>query len=191
MATATATFPRPLRGTRNASQRVGGRAPSAEDYQIDRRRRALPPELIFLKRIDNSRLFREVNPERRRQCFSLLGLSVVAFMFFLLFAWQHFQCVRYGYQIETLKTQRAGLEEWNRQLRLDRAALSDPQRIDTLARQEGLVPPGPRQVIQVGAEEETLSEGASELARNALVPGPPGAPALSPEKAFGETSRGQ
>ena len=89
--------------------------------------------------------------ERRRECFSLLGLGVLVFLFVLLFSWQHFQCVRDGYRIEQLKAQRAALEEWNHQLRLEQAALADPQRIDTLARKDlGMVSPSPQQVIQCG-----------------------------------------
>lgn len=112
--------------------------------------RASLPVFYTVKRIDNSRLRREVNPEQRRECFALLGLGVLIFAFVFLFAWQHFQCVRFGYQIEQLKSQRAALEEWNHQLRIEQASLADPQRIDTLARHSGLASPSPQQVIRVG-----------------------------------------
>lgn len=135
MATIAVTLPRTKRRPR--SQPAAGRASFLEFY--------------FVKHIDNSRLRREVDPEKRRECFSLLGLGILVFLFGLLFAWQHFQCVRNGYQIEQLKAERGALEEWNHQLRLEQASLADPQRIDTLARQElGLVPPSAEQVIQVG-----------------------------------------
>ena len=152
MATAAVTLPRPRRRPRN--QPAAGRASF--------------PEIYFIKYIDNSRLRREVDLEKRRECFSLLGLGILVFLFGLLFAWQHFQCVRNGYQIEQLKSERTALEEWNHQLRLEQASLADPQRIDTLARQElGLVSPGPQQVIQVGGPEATPQQPESpELARN-------------------------
>ena len=122
------------------------------------------PEFYFVKRIDNSRLRREVDPVRRRECFSLLGLCLFVFIFGLTFAWQHFQCVQYGYRIEQLKAQKATIEEWNHQLRLESASLADPQRIDRLARKElGLVPPSAQQVIRVGPAGDL--EG-SVLARN-------------------------
>ena len=73
-----------------------------------------------------------------------------AYWFFFLcscFAWQHFQCVRYGYQIEQLKAEHVALEEQNHQFRLEQAALADPERIDTLARtQLGMVTPNPQQI---------------------------------------------
>jgi cell division protein FtsL len=138
MATAAVTLPKTRRRPRNA--------PAAG--------RASFPEFYFVKHIDNSRLVREIDVERRRECFSLLGLGVLVFLFVLLFAWQHFQCVRYGYQIEQFKAERTNLEEQNHQLRLEQAALADPQRIDTLARtQLGMVSPGPQQVIRVGEPE--------------------------------------
>jgi cell division protein FtsL len=143
------------------------------------------PELYFVKRIDNSSLRREVDPVRRRECYSLLGLGVVAFLFCLVFAWQHFQCVQYGYQIEQLKSQQQTLEQWNHQLKLEQASLTDPQRIDRLARKElGLVAPSPQQVIHMGSESEPES---SVLARNLVEP----APVHGSVAAQGEFVRGQ
>jgi cell division protein FtsL len=155
MATVAAVLPRPRRRPRN--QPVSGRASLPVFYTV--------------KRIDNSRLRREVNPEQRREYLALLGLSVVVFAFVFLFSWQHFQCVRYGYQIEQLKSERADLEQQNHQLRLEEASLADPHRIDTLARKSGLASPSPQQMIRVGAGGEE-PVGGPELARNIpnLVP---------------------
>lgn len=128
--------------------------------------RAYFPDIYFVKRFDNSRLFREVDREKRGECFCLLGLGILVFLFGLVFAYQHFQCVRYGYQVEQLKMQRASLEEWNHQLRLEQASLADPQRIDTLARKElGLASPAPQQLICVGPEGEGAIE-SPEYAQN-------------------------
>jgi cell division protein FtsL len=155
MATAAITLPKTRRRPRNV--------PAAG--------RANFPEFYFVKHIDNSRLVREVDVERRRECFSLLGLGVLVFLFVLLFAWQHFQCVRYGYQIEQLKAEYATLEEQNHQLRLEQAALDDPERIDTLARNRlGMVSPSPQQVIQVGEPGPAAAALESpELAGNLSV----------------------
>lgn len=137
MASLATTFPRSrVKTKRPRSQPVSGRTSLPVFYTV--------------KCIDNSRLRREVNPEQRRECFALLGLGVLIFGFVFLFAWQHFQCVRYGYQIEQLKLQQATLEEWNHKLRIEQASLADPQRIDILARQSGLASPSPQQVIRVG-----------------------------------------
>ncbi|MCJ7504478.1 MAG: cell division protein FtsL [Acidobacteriia bacterium] len=152
MATVAVALPRTRRRPR--TQPTGGRAGFTDIY--------------FVKRIDNSRLHREVDREKRRECFCLLGLGVLVFLFGLHVSWQSFQCVRDGYQIEAVKAQRADLEEWNHQLRLEQASLADPQRIDNLARRElGLASPAPQQVIRVGdAADDTGEVGSPELARN-------------------------
>jgi cell division protein FtsL len=112
------------------------------------------PDVYVVKRIDNSRLSREVNPERRRQCFTLLGLGGLVFFAGLMLAWQHFQCVRLGYEIQQLKAQQSSFVELNRELRLAQASLADPQRIDQIARKKlGLAPPAPQQVVRLGASE--------------------------------------
>ncbi len=151
MATAALSIPRARRRPRN--EPAAGRASF--------------PEIYFVKHIDNSRLRREVDLEKRRECFGLLGLGILVFLFGLLIAWQHFQCVRNGYALEQLKIERATEEQWSRQLHLEKASLADPQRIDTLARRElGLVSPQPQQVIQVGGGAGATQAESPQLARN-------------------------
>ncbi len=154
MATAAVAIPRPRRIRKPASQRVGGRA-------------ALP-DVFYMKPIDNSRLRREVDGETRRECYCLLGLGVLVFVFVLAFAWQSFNFVRDGYRIEEVRAQHEALEEWNHQLRLEHASLADPQRIDTMARQKlGLSMPQPQQVIRVGGPAAPATETSTpEFARN-------------------------
>jgi len=158
MATATATLPKPRR--RPVSSLAAGRASF--------------PEIYFSKHIDNSRLVREVGPEKRGEYFSLLGMGILAFAFVFLVSWQHLQCVRAGYEIEGLKKLRVELQERNHQLQLTQAALADPQRIDTLARKDlGMVSPSPQQVIQwSGADAPSLQQPESvQLARNSPTVG--------------------
>ena len=152
MATVAVSLPRAKRRPRN--QPVAGRAPY--------------PEIYFVKRIDNSRLQREVDHEKRRECFSLLALGTLIFLFIMFFAWQHFECVRYGYLIQHLKQEQAEKVERNHALKVQFASLSDPQRIDMLARSElGLAPPQPSQIIQVGIPPGLHSRGAAtEFAGN-------------------------
>jgi hypothetical protein len=72
--------------------------------------RASLPEFYFRKHIDNSRLKREVDVERRRECFGLLGLGTLVFLFVFMLAYQHFQSVRLGYEVEQLKAESKVLE---------------------------------------------------------------------------------
>jgi cell division protein FtsL len=128
--------------------------------------RAIFPDIYFVKHIDNSRLLREVDRKKRSECLKLFSLGALVFVFMIAVACQHFQCVRYGYLIQQLKDERAEKVEQNHALKVEFATLSDPQRIDSLARSElGLVPAQPNQIIQVGSP--TVSQpSAIEFARN-------------------------
>jgi cell division protein FtsL len=72
----------------------------------------------------------------------------VLFLLVMVYVWQHFSAIEVGYQVETQKHQVAQMEEENRQLRLTEAQLSDPGRIDQIARQLGLDAPQPGQVVR-------------------------------------------
>lgn len=153
MATAAVALPRSKRRRKLTAERVGGRSSL--------------PDVFYVKPIDNSRLRREVDRGTRRECYCLLGLGVLVFLFGLLFAWQSFVYVRDGYQIEETRAEREALEEWNRQLRLEHASLADPQRIDTKARKElGLTLPAPQQVIRLEGTSPAVEAGPAEFARN-------------------------
>jgi cell division protein FtsL len=117
---------------------------------------------------------REVDPDKRRECFRLLALGILVFVFVLLILRQHLQCVRTGYEIEQLKVEREALEERKHQMLERQASLTDPQRIDTLAREDlGMVPPGPRQVMPAGADTVAAPEQTEsvQLARNSSAVG--------------------
>jgi cell division protein FtsL len=62
--------------------------------------------------------------------------------------WQHFLAIEIGYKVESQKQQVEQLREENRQLRLSEAQLTDPERIDKIAKQLGLNAPQPGQVVR-------------------------------------------
>jgi cell division protein FtsL len=65
----------------------------------------------------------------------------------MIYCWQHLNAIQYGYRIAAEQQQLQQLQEQNRELQLTRAQLADPGRIDTLARNYGLVAPRPGQVV--------------------------------------------
>ncbi|MGA9039871.1 MAG: cell division protein FtsL [Terriglobales bacterium] len=107
------------------------------------------PEVYFAKPIDNSRLVKVEDPQRGREMKHFGVALCCLFLLVMTYALQHFKAIEYGYKIETLKTQRDGLAEMNRALRLEDASLRDPARIDILARQMGLQSPQAGQVIRM------------------------------------------
>jgi cell division protein FtsL len=99
------------------------------------------PEIYFAKRIDNSRVAKVSDPKRRREMISFGITLSVLFLFVMVYLWQHFSAIEYGYRIEQLTAQRNAISESNRALSLEEAFLKDPARIDRLAKQIGMQRP--------------------------------------------------
>jgi len=59
---------------------------------------------------------------------------------FVFAAKQHFAAVQYGYQSETLRTERKKLIEDNQRLSLEKETMSAPSKLEPAARQLGLKP---------------------------------------------------
>jgi cell division protein FtsL len=112
------------------------------------RRRGPTPEMFFAKHIDNSRIVKEDDPERRREMRSFTIAMTLFFLLTMVYVWQHFSAIEVGYRVEAQKTQVEQLREANRQLELSEAQLSDPERIDHIAKQLGLEEPLPGQVVR-------------------------------------------
>jgi len=124
-------------------------ARNRELFETQRRARRGPtPEVYFTKHIDNSRIVKADDPERRREMRTFTAMMSVLFVLVMVYVWQHFSAIEIGYQVEAQKIQVEQLQEENRQLRLSEAQLTDPGRIDRVARQLGLNEPQPGQVVR-------------------------------------------
>jgi len=110
------------------------------------------PEIYFRKTIDNSRLVKVEDPRRAREMKQFAFALCCLFLLVMGYALQHFRAIEYGYKIETLRSQRDGLTEMNRALRLEEASLRDPERIDVMARKLGMQSPQPGQVVRMDAD---------------------------------------
>jgi cell division protein FtsL len=99
------------------------------------------PEIYFAKRIDNSRVVMVTDPKRRREMVTFGIMLGVLFLLVMVYLWQHFSAIEYGYKIEQLKSQRDVIAETNRTLSLEEASLKDLSRIDRLAREMGMTQP--------------------------------------------------
>lgn len=118
-------------------------------------------EFYTVKRIDNSRLVRHMEPAKMRNLLRTAALGGIIAVFFMLYVYQHFRCIDMSFQLEDLKGKQAQAAELNGKLKLEIATLRDPHRIDVIAqRQLGFKRPEANQVREYvnldGAEVAAL-----------------------------------
>src|SRR5437868_9239524 len=70
-----------------------------------RARRGPVPEIYFAKNIDNSRVVKMIDPQRTREIRMFLGAVCIRFVFAMVYTWQQFSTIEYGYRIEAAKQQ--------------------------------------------------------------------------------------
>jgi cell division protein FtsL len=149
MAAMTAGFE--MMGTRGNGNADARTLRNLELFELQRRARRGPtPEVFFAKHIDNSRIVKADDPERRREMRMFSIAMSVLFAIVMVYVWQHFSSIEIGYQVEAQKQQVEHLREQNRQFRLSEAQLTEPKRIDLMAKQLGMDAPQPGQVIRTG-----------------------------------------
>ena len=117
------------------------------------KRKARPVrEFQTVKRIDNSRLVRRVEPLKLRYYYRTLGLGSVVAAFFMLYIYQHFRCIDLSFQLEEVKAKQVEAATLNSSLKLEIASLRNPMRIDIIARRQlGLTEPLPTQIREYDA----------------------------------------
>ena len=107
------------------------------------------PEIYFAKRIDNSRVVRLVDPQRRREMLTFGVTLTIFFLMVMVYLLQHLSAIEYGYRIEQAKAEHNAVVESNRELKLEESSLTDLQRIDVEARKLGMVPPSAGQIYAI------------------------------------------
>src|SRR5450432_929744 len=93
-------------------------------------------EFHTVKRIDNSRLVRHVEPVKLRNLYKTSALGALVAMCCMLYVYQHFRCIDLSFQLEDLKVKQQTAQGYNGELKLEIATLRDPRRIDLIARHQ-------------------------------------------------------
>ena len=137
------------RGARKHAESVAERNMALFAAQ-QRARRGPTPEVFFTKHFDNSRIVKADDPQRTREMRSFSISMAALFLLVMVYVWQHLSSIEYGYRVEAEKQQVEVMREQNRQLRLNEAQMTDPGRIDRIAKQLGLDAPQPGQVVRPG-----------------------------------------
>ncbi len=148
MAACTTTFFDTRRGW---SPRIAEHNAELLAQQPLRRRGVRTPEFYFVKQFDNSRLVKAPDPVRVREMRGFAAAVIALFSLIMVYGLQHFNAIEIGYRVEAEKQTVEHLREQNQQLRLSEAELTQPARIDALARQYGLAAPQPGQVVHPNA----------------------------------------
>lgn len=107
-------------------------------------------EYAIKKDVRNNPIVREVDEARQRQLWRSVAIGAALVVVLLFSAWQHFELVRHGYEMERMLQERAAEEEINRRLRLEVETLRAPRRIEEIATKElHLVAPSREQAIVI------------------------------------------
>jgi cell division protein FtsL len=106
------------------------------------------------KPVDNSRVVRQVDPRSRREILLLILLVTVLAAGLGLYAWPALEIRRAGQAGAQLDREKQRLVEENRKLRLEKAALENLRRVESIAARElGLRAPAPERQVVVEVEK--------------------------------------
>jgi cell division protein FtsL len=93
-------------------------------------------EYAIKKDVRNNPIVRELDEARHREMWKSVAIAGFLVLVLLFSAWQHFELLRHGYQIEEMQRQRAAEEETTRRLKLEIETLRSPKRIEALATEQ-------------------------------------------------------
>ena len=122
-------------------------------------------EYAIKKDIRNNPIVREVDEARQRQLWRTMGIGLFLVLVLLFSAWQHFEMLRHGYELQRMQRERAEEEEVNRHLRLEIETLRAPARIEEMAiRDLHMVAPTRAQAIVLERVTPSAPPGKSIVA---------------------------
>jgi cell division protein FtsL len=123
-------------------------------------------EYAIRKDVRNNPIVRELDEARQRELWTSVALGGLLVIALLFSAWQHFELLRHGYQLEELQRQRAAEEETGRRLRLEIETLKSPKRIEKLAIERlHLVPPAHDEAVVLERIIPAVPPGKTVIAR--------------------------
>ena len=123
-------------------------------------------EYAIKKDIRNNPIVREVDRDRHRDQWRAIGAVAFLVAVLMFWAWQHFELLRHGYQVEEMERQRASETEINRHLRLEIDTLRSPARIEQLALNRlHMVAPGPHESAVIERVTSSPAPPSSIVAR--------------------------
>lgn len=119
--------------------------------------RALPYDDVYLycKKIDNSQLVREADPESGRKCWRAATAAFAAAIFIMILTLPEALGMMAGYQIYALERNRTQLIQERSRLDAEEAALVSPQRLQELARDLRMSDPNAAHVMFLNPQPDS------------------------------------
>jgi hypothetical protein len=108
---------------------------------------------FYVKRIDNTRLVRQADPQAGGACWKMIGSVVAAAMLLIAVLLPSAYGLLAGYQIQSLKEEAKRLESEQASLELKEARLVSPARMEQLARAQQFVDPEPQKVVYLDSKD--------------------------------------
>ena len=125
-----------------------------------------PFEYAIRKDVRNNPIVRELDKVRQQELWTSVGMAAFLVLVLLVSAWQHFELLQHGYEVEQMQRERAVEEDAARQLRLEIETLRSLRRVETLAtEQPHLVAPTSDEAIVIERVMPADPAAASIVAR--------------------------
>ena len=102
---------------------------------------------FFAKRIDNSRVVRQTDPQSRGVCWRLIGAGVSVAVLLVALSLPMLLGMIEGYRVEALRQEKERLLGERAVLELSEAKLMSPARLEFLAIKQRFVDPDPQKIV--------------------------------------------
>lgn len=121
-------------------------------YQL----RQFPNERIHLhvKRIDNTRVIRQIDPRAHGTCWRMIGGACLGALLLIGLLLPSAWSLLAGYQMQNLRQEQERLHNELSALDLQEARLLSPERLEELARIQQFIDPEPGTVVYLGHKED-------------------------------------
>jgi len=108
---------------------------------------------FYVKRIDNSRIVRQVDPRAGGVCWKTIGSVGAAALLLICVLLPSAYGLLAGYQIQSLRGEAQRLAGEQASLELQEAKMLSPARMEELARQQQFVDPEPAKVVYLDSKD--------------------------------------
>lgn len=152
MATLANIFHRFVEPTDIQESAATATADPGDFYQL----RQFPNERIHLhvKRIDNTRVVRQIDPSAHGTCWRMIGGACLGALLLIGLLLPSAWSLLAGYQMQNLRQEQERLRNELAVLELQEARLLSPERLEELARIQQFIDPEPGKMIFLGPKED-------------------------------------